>query len=362
MTQHSHHCQRLLACLLVTSIATGAHSAEIILREKATLSGPVVRLGDVADISAQTDSRMHDLATTPLMPAPAPGTMQFLRSVEIRDLLVSRGVLLDGVTIRGAKLVAIGNRKSIAKKKALSTDTRRYLPLKRREQIQDAVKRAIVLYLRKQTLHEQTQPQSDWNLKLRLDDKQLHRLDQPGLQLTAHGGNSPWTGKQMFRLAGKNTDAGVAVIAFVEQAMPAVVAIRPIDRGSLIRASDVEIRSQNGRVPSQAFDSLDRVVGMVAQRTIRPESVLLRSHVKAPLQVERGETVTVFARTAGIQVRTFAIAKQDGSMGDLIQVETADKRERYDARVVGRRELEVFATGASVAEHTTLGPRNTKLR
>ena len=155
----------------------------------------------------------------------------------------------------------------------------------------------------------------------------------------------------MFRLEGNHTDAGVTVIAFVERAQLAVVANRPIERGSIIRASDVELRSQHGRVPAQAFGSTDLVVGMLAQRSIRPDSVLLSSHVKAPLLVERGETVKVYARTAGIQVRTFATVKQDGSMGELVQVETLDKRVRFVARVIGRGELEVYATGASGGVH-----------
>jgi flagella basal body P-ring formation protein FlgA len=141
-----------------------------------------------------------------------------------------------------------------------------------------------------------------------------------------------------------------------------VVTVRPVERGMLVRAGDVEVRSHQGRMPFRALRSLDRAVGMVARQTLSPGALVLENHLQAPRLVERGETVTVFARTGGIQVRTHVVAKQDGSLGDLIQVETVDRRERFMARVTGLRELDVFATGATVAEHTTLNSGKRRLR
>lgn len=357
MKSQTTHCRLLLVGLLVAMFGTAASGAEIILREKATLVGTVVRLGDVADVSAKSAARKRALTAMPLMPTPALGTKQYLRAVQIRDLLVARGVSLEGVTIRGARMVAIGE---LGKSKP--KQSRRYLSLQRREQIAEAVEQAIVQHLR-----EQTDTSAVWNVAPKLDGDQLRRLDQTKLRLVVQGGGKPRAGKQLFRLGtkeldGRTSDASFAVVALVEQAELVVVATGPIDRGEIVRAADVELRAHEGRVPSSVITSLDQAVGMIAARSIRPDSLLYSSHVCAPLQVERGETVTVFARTGGIQVRTFAVAKQDGSMGDLIQVETLNNRKRFDARVVGRGELEVLATGRMVEEYTTLRPRNTRLR
>ena len=107
--------------------------------------------------------------------------------------------------------------------------------------------------------------------------------------------------------------------------------------------------------------SVSQAVGMEATRSIRSNQTLLRAHFTAPQQVARGETVTVFARTQGISVRTFAVARQDGALGDLIQVETVDKKDRFVARVSGRRELEVLAAGATASEYASL-PRHDELQ
>ena len=99
---------------------------------------------------------------------------------------------------------------------------------------------------------------------------------------------------------------------------------------------------------------------MEARRQLPVGYVLRKNQLRAPLQVLRGETVTVFARTGGVSVKTFAIAKQDGAQGDLIRVQALDKKELYTAHVSGRRELEVLATGHSAQELATLERRSAR--
>ena len=292
----------LLTMFLVLGSNLAAEAAEIVLRQQVTLQGPVVRLGDVADLAAGTDARLQELAATPLLSAPAPGTRKYLRAVQVRDLLAAQGISLAGLTFRGAPRVAI----------------------------------------------------------------RMQRVRSPGTpsrlkKSSAHAGVSHWAGSR--QTVARQTKRGMPdQTEPTEQTEPVVVTVRAVERGMLVRASDVEVRHWVGRVPFRAIQSPDRAVGLVARQSLRPGVPLQENHLQAVRLVERGETVTVFARTAGIQVRTHAIAKQNGSMGELIQVETADRRERFMARVTGLRELEVFATGASVTEQTALKPGNHRLR
>ncbi len=289
----------LIALIILLSWSQASTAVEIVLRQQVTLQGPVVRLGDVADLSASTDSQLQDLIATPLMPAPAPGTRRYLRIAQIRDLLAASGISLAGITFHGTTQVAI----QVPKNRSPGAASQR--------------KPA-------QALMDGLQPTGS-------------RL--AARQQVARGRTKPPEPKQSV-----------------------VVLARTVERGMLVRAVDVEVRDWAGRLPLRALRSLDRAVGMVARQTLRPGVLLLENHLEAPRLVERGETVTVFARTGGIQVRTHAVAKQDGGLGDLIQVETADRRERFMARVTGLRELDVFATGATVAEHTTLHSDRRRLR
>ena len=96
---------------------------------------------------------------------------------------------------------------------------------------------------------------------------------------------------------------------------------------------------------------------MEAKRGITLNSIVTEGSVAAPLQVKRGEAITVYARTGGVTVRTMAVARQDGAMGDLVQVESADGKQKYVASVSGSRRVDVYPTGASVEDFATLGKR-----
>lgn len=254
-------------------------AAELVLREEVALSGTVVRLGDIAEISASESETLRQLSTTPLMPVPSPGSSHFLRRSHLRDLLASRGVDVLQLTFLGPSVVEISNHQKASVKVAEVPKNQKAQPKKAQLPIQKII-----------------------------------------------------------------------------------VALRNIERGELIRAADVEIRQQPGTQNRNAVNSLDQVVGMEARNTVREGSLIYKNQVRAPLQVKRGETVSIFASTGGISVKTFAIARQDGALGDLIQVQTLDKKEQFTAHVSGRRELEVYVPGKDVSEVATLERRSARRR
>jgi flagella basal body P-ring formation protein FlgA len=83
--------------------------------------------------------------------------------------------------------------------------------------------------------------------------------------------------------------------------------------------------------------------------------VLTADALRTALWVRRGEVVSVYARTAGIQIRTAARARDDGSQGDLVSVESLLDHSAFYARVSGMREVEVYARSPRV-ETVEAGP------
>jgi flagella basal body P-ring formation protein FlgA len=167
---------------------------------------------------------------------------------------------------------------------------------------------------------------------------------------------------QAFELT-LRTGSGVeqlAVDARVTLPPPVVVAARSLARGTVIAPGDVRLQrpAATGGSPVQqsigyrratsgkaddAFHSLEDVLGMEAARSISAGSALEPKMVRRPVLVERGELVTVVARSGGIRVRTTARAKEDASLGDLVAVESLESRKEYFARVCGPQEVEVYA-------------------
>jgi flagella basal body P-ring formation protein FlgA len=98
------------------------------------------------------------------------------------------------------------------------------------------------------------------------------------------------------------------------------------------------------------FASLDDVVGKEAARNIPAGQTLDNQYVRSPLLVKRGDVVDLFARAAGVQVSTKARAREEGSHGDLINVELLADRRPLLARVCGIQEVEILAAAPSVSE------------
>jgi flagella basal body P-ring formation protein FlgA len=76
--------------------------------------------------------------------------------------------------------------------------------------------------------------------------------------------------------------------------------------------------------------------------------------------VHRGEVVTVYARTAGIQIRTVARAREDGARGELVAVDSLLDHSGFHARVSGIREVEVYARSPRVETAEAAGPDATQ--
>jgi flagella basal body P-ring formation protein FlgA len=341
--------------LAVAGSVLSAPAANILLRAQATHNGSVVYLGDVADVSAADEAEMQDLLTTPLIASPAEGTQQFLDATRVRDLLASRGVDVTTLSIRGARTVEVG--KAVAAQKiAVVQPAPTPLPLVTAEESQEAVIGAI-----KQHLINATGNQG-WEIKVDLNSEELAKLAPLGIELKATAGRSPWTGTQRFAVARIGVPGSVPVLAHVERMSYVVVALRPIQQGNLVGAADVELRLQPGKLSANSAQSIDQIVGKEALRSLKADEVVETNFVRAPLQVQRGETVKVFARTAGVTVSTYAVVQQNGSLGDLVQVQTLDKKDRFIARVSGWKQLEVTPTGASVNDITTANQPSSQRR
>lgn len=331
----------LLLAALLAAASSAAAAGELVLRAHCVPRGPIVRLGDLAEATTGDDATRKQLLDAPLMPAPAPGTRQRIGGAQLRDMLAANGIDASALRFVGADVVVIeGPSRSIepalaaAKKAPQLTD--------------DAAEQQILAelnqFLRRQTGHEL------WSIELEPNSPLLAAFRDGASRPTITGGKAPWTGRQRFTFEWSGDSPALGAMVRVERLELVACAMRTIERGDFVRATDVVLRPVGGAVPARSVGSLDAAIGEEAVQTIRADSVLLANQLRAPILVRRGERVTVKARAAGVVVRTYATARQDGGLGDLIMVEALEGREKYAARVSGARELEVFAAGAEAGE------------
>lgn len=334
--------------MLIFVSAAGVSSAvELALRNHAVPRGSIICLGDVAEIKPSPGEKIdvEQLAARQLMPAPAPGEVRYLLPGELLRLLSTSGLDVQTVQFTGAESVAIG---AVAPGRVNNRTPQRVEPSVNAHASADAeVAAAIAQYLCEQTGHDK------WDVRPTIDSRNAHAA-LAGLPLKVAGGKAPWTGLQRFQIdngSGKPT----LVAAQIQRIQLAVFAVRPIERGALVGVADVELRPHVGALPTQAIVSLEAIIGKEATAGIRPDVILQSNQVRSATLVRRGERVNVRVRTAGVTVRTFATAQQDGAAGDLIMVESLAGKERYTASVTPTGELEVFvarSTATDVAGRT----------
>lgn len=342
------HTVALLLTLLVHSSSQGA---ELVLRERATQQGAIIRLGDIADISSASSAELRILASTPLLPAPAPGTQQFLSVAQVRDLLIARGIQIDQLTISGANLVEIGVATKQAeshKKSAAPKLTHQAAELRIRQAIERLLKNSNVT--------------GRWSVEVSLSESLVVKIAGLGTNFEARGQRKLRTGRQRFFLSAGDSGKDVQVMATLTQIRSVVVARQQIERDQLVRATDVEVVDREGNLPSGSITDIEQVVGKVAQRSLRPEEIVQKNHLRAAWQVRRGETVSVYVRTGGIVVRTRAVAKENGAMGDLIIVELLEDKKKLAVSVSGPGEVSLHATGGRATDYASLRRDDTRRR
>jgi flagellar basal body P-ring formation protein FlgA len=317
-------------------------ACELRLRTQCNPAGPVVTLGDVADIESADAQQSKSLAAVELFPAPGAGEQRLLSVREIQDLLLLRGVNLTEHRFTGSSEVAVQTivlRPRIAANKPV--------PAGEMQRIKRRVCEALLKYLGEHTTSPQT-----WDVQFELTDDLAGRLADPVCPLSIAGGCDPWTGRQRFDLDVGAAKASTHFVLDVNVRIvpPVVVARRQLARGAILREDDVELRRASAADNTQAgaLHSVEEAVGHELVRPIPAGSPIASDSLRAPLAVHRGEVVTVYAQSGSIRIRTNARARDEGSVGELVAVESLLNRSTYYARVSGIREVEVYARPARV--------------
>ena len=329
----------LIALAVLAGAARLAGAAELRLRPQCTAGGPVVRLGDVAEIVGGDSKQAETLAAVELFPAPADREQRFLRVRELQDLLLLHGVNLAEHQFSGSSQVMV-----LGKSAATKPQSDKPVPAPALRRISRRACEAITKYL---TQH--VPGQRAWGVEVELTDAQAHMLADPTRAVSVAGGNPPWTGLQHFEvtLDAPKGPASFTLDAQVSVRASMVVAARALPRGAIVRDGDVELANE---VPveggSTPLRSLDDALGRETTRAVAAGKLVDKESLRTPLLVRRGEVVTVYANSSGIRIRTVARARDDAGLGELVSVESLLDRAAYYARVSGVREVEVYARSA----------------
>ncbi len=334
--------------MCVAPATSSISAAELRMKSQARCRSSIVVLADVAEVFAADEFQSAQLARIELGPAPAPGARRFVRAREVQDALWSRGINLADHRFTGVEQTeVIGPGEPVAEVKRTFEPTE--------AQKERAARTAGDLVLRH--LRKVASSRDPFRVTCDLSDDQVAVVVAYGSRLEVAGGAAPWTGRQEFTFAASADENGPRFNVIADVSLPpgVVTVVKPLSAGSIIHESDVALQpAQSLNASVQPFHSLADVVGRETTWSVPAGTILTPQSIRKPQLVRRGDAVTLYARHAGLSVRTTVRAREDGAQGELITVESFTSREPFYARVTGVQEAEVFAAPAEAAPRRTV--------
>jgi flagella basal body P-ring formation protein FlgA len=86
------------------------------------------------------------------------------------------------------------------------------------------------------------------------------------------------------------------------------------------------------------FSDTHTLIGSRVKRRVAKDSPVLSNNL---CFVCKGDSVSIYARTANVQIKTLGEALRDGNLDDVIRVKNSNTSKQFDAVVVGVGEVEV---------------------
>jgi flagella basal body P-ring formation protein FlgA len=324
----------LLATALLAASAAAALAqsgdgaiAAPVLRASVTVSGDVVRIGDVIDNAGTA-------AQVAIYRAPDLGTTGMLPTAQVISALRAHRVI--GVDTRELKEISV-------------TRLARTLDGK---DIELQVVRALE---HKNGLGEAA------NLSLTFDrDVQDLRLEasNTGAMQPVAARFEPRNGRfdVSFEIVNDNvaTPTRLRFTGTAVETVEAAVLARNVERNEVIKSSDVVVERRAKAEVGGDVASRNRAVGMQARRQLRAGQALKTADLAKPDLVTRDQTVTLIYEAAGLYLTIRGKALEGGTEGDVVSVLNLQSKRTVSGVVIGRGQVSIsVATPRSAAAPET---------
>jgi flagella basal body P-ring formation protein FlgA len=316
----------LLATALVAALATAAFAQtafaqtrdEIIaapaLRANVTVSGDLVRIGDIIDNAGSA-------AQIAIYRAPDLGTTGSLPVAHVLNALRSHQVI--GVDTRDLKEITV---------------TRLARTIEGKD-IEQQIARALE---RKNGLGEAA------NLSLTFDrdpgDVRLDASNTGGMQATIVRYEPRTTRFDVtFEILNENGTASTKLrfTGTAIETIEAAVLARNIERNEVLKSSDVLVeRRPKAEVGADAAGR-DRAVGMQARRQLRAGQALRVADLAKPDLVQRDQNVTLIYESPGLYLTVRGKALEGGTEGDVVNVMNLQSKRTVSGTVSGRGQVSI---------------------
>jgi flagella basal body P-ring formation protein FlgA len=311
----------LLALLGLATPVWSRSGIIIQLRSAATVDGEGILLDDLSEIQAEKDALVAKLSKIKIANAPLAGQSRWVHPEEIKQRLKQFGLEAHDYTLCDAAPVKVSRRAAVVAASKINDAVKAFI-WRRAPWHHDQLK------IKRLTYHEElTIPAG----KVRFEVSAPKHTD--------------WLGPIPFSV--QVTVDGQAVTrvtapATIEVWSNVVMAAKPLGKYQPIDADDIKVIKVNlSRMPSNAVLDPAQVLGRRANRSIAANSVLRSDQVEMPPVVKRGDVVQMIAESSILRVEAKGVARENGAVGDRIQVMNLRSKKIIYAQVLDGQTVEV---------------------
>lgn len=323
-------CRQIFSIMIALWISASwavapVHANQVLCRIKmlkaATVTGPMVKLNDIAEVFASDSGLKDKLAHTVIVRSPGAGQIRWVMKEQVVRQLQSLGLQPNQW-----QLSSDGPTKVMLQRSTLEAD-----------KIRIAVERHI----------RQGAPWSPEQMKIR-EIKFKRDLQIPHgkvfLSVTTPK-HSDWLGAVLFNVdvqVNGRLIQRVSVPANIEVWSDVIVAAKPLGKYQPINAQDIKVVQMNlARVASNAVLDDKQIIGQRAKRNIAVNSVLRSDQVELSPLVKRGDRVQAIATSSGLKISVQAVVKESGAKGEMVRVLNLRSKKVIHAQVVDAQTVSV---------------------
>ncbi len=288
--------------------------AVVTIPADATVQGPQITLGEIAQLDGLDPAQARELSSLPLGRAAAPARERVFSGASLRQRI---------------RQVVTELRVEAPDKVRVHTAHREIAPDFVRSHVERAIRHkmpwpdAAVTFSVWRLPERFAVPASAERVLVhfRREESFLRRVHAE-IELIGSGANLP----QIRRSASVNLS--------VE--LPVVVTTVDLRRGAILDAGSIKLAEREfGGVPRNVLRELEHVIGMQLARGLPAGTPLVPGYLRYEHIIKRGDSVSVLSESMGISVRLGARALEAGALGETIRVENAKTRYRFRAEVTG---------------------------
>jgi flagella basal body P-ring formation protein FlgA len=279
-----------------------------VLKSEATVTGDVVRIGDVV-------AHAGIIAKVPIFRAPDLGFTGTVSADDIAEAVRTHALI--GLDTAGITEVTV-------------TRAARTIPAK---DIEDAVAHALSVQY---NLGAPKNIAVTFDRDMRAMYVEPSALGEPRVARVNYDARSGRFDATLKIPTGTATRGTLRLYGRAQATVDVVTVARKIERGVIVKASDVVIEPRpRAEVGPDAVTSRDQVVGLAARTALQPGRPLRNAELTKPELVQRHETVTLVYQVPGITLTVRGQAAEGGAQGDTISVLNEQTKRSVQGVVVG---------------------------